>query len=174
MLRAFRERDDIIAIILRAAEKHRVPADVALAFAWVESKFVSTAEGDLGWAARDGGKRYDRNVLKAHRLRHNPGRDDPECWHSYGLFQLLACYHVADNEHPSALLDPERNAEIGVKFIRALLNRTGGDAEAARLLYVGLPLHGESSAADRTKVLANLRAARERFRAYAPQEGSQT
>jgi soluble lytic murein transglycosylase-like protein len=173
-MRLLRERDDIIAIILQAAEKHRVPPEVALAFAWCESKFIPTAEGDLGWAARDGGKRYERNVLNAHRLRANPGRDDPDCWHSYGLFQLLACYHVADQEHPRALLDAERNAEVACRFIRGLLNRTGGDAEAARLLYVGLPLHGESSAAERAKVLGNLRVALERFRAYAAKDGGQS
>lgn len=165
-MRVLQERNDIIAIILQAAEKHRVPADVALAFAWCESKFVPSAEGDLNWSTRDHGKRYERNVLKAVRLKSNPGRDDPECWHSYGLFQLLACYHVADLEHPSALLDPERNADIGVRFIGGLLKRTGGDAEAARLLYVGLPLHGESTATERAKVLGNLRAALERFKAY--------
>jgi hypothetical protein len=167
-MRILAERNDVIAIILQAAEKHRVPADVALAFAWCESRFVPSAEGDLNWSTREGSKRYERNVLRQKRLTYNPARCEPEAWHSYGLFQLLACYHVADREHPSALLDPERNADVGCKFIRGLLNRTGGDAEAARLLFVGLPLDGESTAADRAKVLGNLRAALERFKAYAP------
>jgi len=169
-MRILGERNDVIAIILQAAEKHRVPADVALAFAWCESKFVATAEGDLNWAVRDGGKRYERNVLRQKRLTYNPARCEPEAWHSYGLFQLLACYHVGEREHPSALLDPERNAEIGCKFIRSLLNRTGGDPEAARLLFVGLPLEGASTEGDRAKVLGNLRAARARFAGYAPQQ----
>jgi hypothetical protein len=166
-----RQTSEIIAIILRAAERYRVPPDVALAFAWCESHFVPTAEGDLGWAGRDGGRRYQRNVLRSLRLKYNPAREDPDCWHSYGLFQLLACFHVGDNEHPSALLDPARNADLACKFIRGLLDRTRDDPEAARLLYVGLPLEGASTEQDRQKVLANLRAALERFRPYALQEG---
>jgi soluble lytic murein transglycosylase-like protein len=165
---------EIVAIILSAAERHHVPADVALAIAWCESRFVPTAEGDLGWAARDGGKRYQRSVLRSPRLRYNPGRDDPQCWHSYGLFQLLACFHTGDNEHPSALLAPERNAEVACKFIRSLLNRTDDDPEAARLLYVGLPLEGASTENERRKVLGNFRAARERFRSYALKDDGQT
>jgi soluble lytic murein transglycosylase-like protein len=165
---------EIIALIIRAADRHNVPLDVALAFAWCESKFVPTAEGDLGWAARDGGRRYQRSVLNSPRLKFNPGRDNPDCWHSYGLFQLLACFHTGDTDHPSSLLDPERNADLGCRFIASLLHRTGGDPENARLMFVGLPLEGASTAADRVKVLANFRAARERFHRYAPQEGGQT
>ena len=165
---------EIIAIILRAAERHHVPANIALAFAWCESKFMPTAEGDLDWATRDGGRRYQRSVLNAPRLKFNPGRDDADCWHSYGLFQLLACFHVGDIEHPSMLLDPHRNADAACRFIRGLLNRTDGDPERARLLYVGLPFEGPSTAKERARVLGNLRDALERFSRYAPQEGGQT
>ena len=97
------------------------------------------------------------------RFAHNPAREDPTAWHSYGLFQLLACWHAQPEQHPRALLDPATNAELGVRFIRSLLNATAGDIGAARIRYVGLPLVGEHTATQRSLVLANLKLAMSRF-----------
>lgn len=174
MSSARKTADTMIALIVRAAEAARVPPDVALAFAWCESRFDPTAEGDLDWAERDNGKRYARYVLSQPRLKPNPARDDPKAWHSYGLFQLLACFHVGSTQHPRELLDPEVNAVTACRFIRGLLYRTGGDHEAARLLFVGLPLSGDNHKTQRAHVIANLRAAMTRFVSYAakpPVEG---
>ena len=166
-MRLSTEQADMITIIAHAAARYQLSADVALAFAWCESRFDPRAEGDLSWAERDTGKRYQRHVMSAVRLRENPARFDQKAWHSYGLFQLLAPYHVGDEQHPKELLDPELNAAIACKSIRSLLYRTGGDVEAARLLYVGLPLEGESTKTQRELVLFNLRSALVRFSTYA-------
>ena len=157
------DRDDIKAIIREAADRHRIPRRVALAFAWCESRLDPDAKGDLNWSTRDNGRRYQAHVLSAHRLRENPARSDPTVWHSYGLFQLLACYHVRSDEHPSVLYDPMLNADRGCAFIARLLAQVSGNVESARLRYVGLPLESESTATARRETLTRLRQALSRF-----------
>jgi hypothetical protein len=155
---------EMITIITAAAERHNVPPAVALAFAWLESHFVPETEGDKGWHLRKGGELYQKHVLGSERFNLNPARLDAPQWHSYGLFQLLACYHCLPQEHPRELLDPRLNAERGVAEIARLLARTNGDARAARLAYVGCGTDGhkcaESVVAD---VVTKLHAAITRF-----------
>lgn len=162
-MRILSEQKDVQATIIAAAERHQVPPVFALAFAWCESKHNPRAEGDLQWHERDGGRRYRRLVLEAPRFTHNPAREEPEAWHSYGLFQLLACYHCEPEKHPRTLLEASTNAELGVRFMRSLLNSTGGDIDAARVRYVGLPLVGPATQTQRNVVLANLKLAISRF-----------
>lgn len=134
---------EILAIIRAAADRHGVPRQVALAFAWCESRLNSRAKGDLQWSQRKMGTLYRKHVLDAPRFTANPAREHPETWHSYGLFQLLACYHVEPLEHPSVLFDPAINADRGCRQIAQLLKRTNGDVRGARLAYVGCGTSGE-------------------------------
>lgn len=127
----------IRAMILRTAVRYGVDPHAALTFAWLESRFNPNAAGDLDWATRRGGELYRKNVLDAPHLRENPARNDPKAWHSYGLFQLLAPYHVQPTEHPDVLRNPIVNASRGVLYLRKLLQQTGGDVDRARLLYTG-------------------------------------
>lgn len=150
----------VVQIMREAADRHAVPRRVALAFAWVESKHNPDCEGDLAWHQRDGGERYRRLVLQNPRFRNNPARLVPEAWHSYGLFQLLACYHVRFDEHPRVLLDAELNAERACVYLARLLEATHGDPLRARLLYVGgsrLPSEKQ------TPIFERLHAALQRF-----------
>lgn len=124
------------ALITRIAVKHGVPVPVALAFAWLESRFNPTAEGDLQWAFKRPDK-YRELVLNAARFKDNPWRTDADRWHSYGLFQLLAPYHSLADEDPRKLLDPEVNAERGIKTIANLLKKHDGDPVRARLAFAG-------------------------------------
>jgi hypothetical protein len=127
----------IVAIIKAAAARHGVPRQYALAFAWIESKLNPAAEGDLKWHEKQGGQLYRRHVLENSRYSLNPARNTPQLWHSYGLYQLLACFFVGDNEHPRRLLNPIINADRGCKYIARLLKKTNDDVRAARLAYVG-------------------------------------
>lgn len=142
-----------IAIIREAADRWSVPRQYALAFAWLESRLDPSAEGDIGWHLR--GDRYTRLVLGNDLLSSNPGRDTPECWHSYGLFQLLACYHVHPHEHPTILLDPKINADRGCAELARLLRRTHGDILRARYAYVGAGINGQHVSEDARKLIAH-------------------
>lgn len=133
---------EIVQLIRAAADRRGVPRRVALAFAWVESRLNPDAEGDLDWHKRDGGELYVRHVLDSKRLEGNPCRNTPELWHSYGLFQLMACYHIAEAEHPKRLLNPTINADRGCEYIARLLKKTKGEVRAARLAYVGCGFDG--------------------------------
>lgn len=135
--------DEIREIIVRSADRHGIPRRAALAFAWIESRFDPDAEGDLEWHEKRDGRLYRTHVLRAARFAQNPARSDAKCWHSYGLFQLLACYHCEGHEHPSALLDPELNADRGCRMIARLLRRANGDIRSARLAYIGCGYEGE-------------------------------
>lgn len=146
-------------LITEAADRHQIPRRVALAFAWLESRFRVNAVGDLDWATRDDGRRYRAHVLADPRLKSNPARDDPAAWCSYGLFQLLAAYHVEPHEHPRELLDPRRNADRGCAFIRRLLQRTKGDVQQARWVYLGLSVEDAKHAQAREEASKKLRAA---------------
>jgi hypothetical protein len=131
------KRAQVEQIIRAAAALHKVPAQVALAFAQVESALNPKAEGDLKWHEFDNGARYRALVLNNAKFATNPHRLTPQLWHSYGLFQLLAPYHCGPNEDPRVLLDPTVNADRGCKTIARLLKQTNGDIAAARLLYTG-------------------------------------
>lgn len=125
---------EIHAIITRAALKHGVPVPVAMAWAEVESRFNPNAAGDKLWASKRPGLYRDLVLVK---LGKNPEANNPAAWHSYGLFQLLAPYHVGMTENPAILYNPEVNADRGLRTVANLLKRTHGDPIAARLLYVG-------------------------------------
>jgi Transglycosylase SLT domain len=152
------------AIIRAAADKAGLSRRVALAFAWIESRHNPRAAGDLLWHERDGGKLYRLHVLGQKRLANNPDRERRELWHSYGLFQLLACYHVLDTESPLRLYDPVVNAERGCAAIARLIRRTKGDVRGARLAYVGCGYDGsQCSAAIVARVSRELEHALEKF-----------
>lgn len=87
-------------------------------------------------------------------LVRNPYRSDPSVWHSYGLFQLLAPYHVREGEHPTLLLDPRVNAQRGVRAVRTALEHSGGELYQARRRYAGC---GPGSGCERnTAILARI------------------
>jgi hypothetical protein len=154
----------IASIIRTAADEARLSRRVALAFAWCESKHNPRAAGDLKWAEREGGLLYTKHVLKQARLDHNPDRLRPEVWHSYGLFQLLACYHVGDTESPIRLYEPGLNAKRGCAAIARLLVRSKGDVRSARLAYVGCGYEGGRCSPEVVKdVSGHLLHALERF-----------
>jgi soluble lytic murein transglycosylase-like protein len=137
------------------AVRQGVPTEIALATARVESNFDPTREGDLQWHTR--AARFDANVP-----RDNPFRSQPELWHSYGLFQLLAPYHVLPGEDPRALLNPQINTERGVRTLKRLLLKYNGDPDTVRLRYTGA---WRSDAATQAKVLAKWRKALDTERA---------
>lgn len=137
-----------IQTVRAACVRYGVPAYVGLAFADLESKLSPSAEGDLDWPKRKQGALYQQHVLGNPKLAHNPARDDPSAWHSYGLFQLLAPYWVEPFEHPRQLLDPSVNADRGVRFIGQLLAKHHGNVEAARLEYVGCGPDGSRCSAE--------------------------
>jgi soluble lytic murein transglycosylase-like protein len=162
----------IIALIRAEADRQHVPRAIALAFAAVESAFNPQAEGDLNWPTKRDGALYREHVLEQVRLMHNPARNDPAAWHSYGLYQLLAPYHVPAHLHPRELLRPGLNAEIGIRFIASLLKQAGGDPAKARLAYVGCGLDGRRcSEGTRENVLAAFATAYEHWNAV-EQQGS--
>lgn len=137
----------IVRVIREAADRHQVPRQVALAFAWCESRLNPNAQGDLDWHEKRGGSLYQSMVRDAAKFEHNPARYEPAAWHSYGLFQLLAPYHVKPSEHPRVLLNPAINADRGCAEIRRLLTKARGDVRSARLAYVGCGYGGTLCAA---------------------------
>jgi hypothetical protein len=133
-----RPSPEIRALIEREAVAQGVPSEIAFVFAELESGFNPNAYGDRDWAA----KHPHEWQATQQRLVGNPAIDDPSAWGSYGLFGLLAAYHVQPREHPHVLWDPEWNAQRGVAAVRNALNRAAGDVRGARLLYVGCGLDG--------------------------------
>ena len=129
-------------LIRSEAARHSVPVALALAVAELESRFNPSAEGDKLWHTKQGGALYRKLVHDEPRFAANPARLEPEAWHSYGVFQLLAPYHVQPHEHPRVLLDPKVNISRGVRFLASLLKRAEGDPYAARLAYVGCGFDG--------------------------------
>jgi soluble lytic murein transglycosylase-like protein len=159
-------RSAVEALIQREAATQGVPVAVALAFADIESSLKPNAEGDLTWHERDNGARYKKYVLANKRLVNNPARLEPKAWHSYGLFQLLAPWHVDADQHPRSLLDPATNARKGVAAIKRALKQAKGNPYAARLAYVGCGVDGSACDAD------TVRNVREKLRkALAKREG---
>lgn len=146
------QRQRMVALVRRVARELGAPAAAALAFAEVESGFNPGAQGDLQWPE----KRPDM-FRKLVTERDNPYRHDTSLWHSYGLFGLLAPYHLLANEHPHVLLDPEVNARRGVAYLKRLLRQTNGDVAAARLAYIGCGVDGRACSSEVTE------AALERF-----------
>lgn len=136
-------KEYVVSLIRLECSRQGLRPDYALAFAEVESGFNPRQRGDLNWATRAGGALYRVRVLENPRLANNPARTDPSAWHSYGVFQLLAAYHVAPHEHPSVLYDAQTNVQRGVQAIRGLLERAQGDVYAARLAYVGCGFGGD-------------------------------
>ena len=124
-------------MIAAEASAQGVDPRVALAFADAESGLRPEAQGDLDWPYRNGGELYQKHVLGNPALLRSPYRGDPSVWHSYGLFQLLAPYHVLELEHPAVLLDPRINTQRGVRAIRTALERSGGELYQARRRYAG-------------------------------------
>lgn len=158
------DENAIRVIISQAAERHDVPRQVAFAFAWVESRMQPDAEGDLKWHEKRDGTLYERHVRANPKFQFNPWRDTPERWHSYGLFQLLACYHTLAHEDPRALLVPSTNADRALREISRLLRVTRGDVQAARLAYTGAGYQGTNvTAAVKAQTLLNLENALRRF-----------
>ena len=98
-------------------------------------------------------------------MPNNPAIADPTAWGSYGLFGLLAAYHVLPDEHPHALWDEAINATRGISAIRRALLRANGDVLRARLLYVGCGLDGSlCSAPTVARINARLERALQRWR----------
>lgn len=131
------QRQRMIALVRRVARELGVPAAVALAFAEVESGFNPAVQGDLNWPQKK--PELYRKLVLDKGLSYAA---DESLWHSYGLFQLLAPYHVLVGEHPHVLLDPEINARRAVVALKRLLQTTGGDPLAARLAYIGCGVDG--------------------------------
>jgi hypothetical protein len=140
----------IIALVAAEASAQGIDPRVALAFADAESGLHPDAQGDLDWPYRNGGELYQKHVLGNPALLRNPYRGDPSVWHSYGLFQLLAPYHVLELEHPAVLLDPRTNTQRGVRAIRTALERSGGELYQARRRYAGC---GPGSGCERNAAL---------------------
>jgi Transglycosylase SLT domain len=128
---------EIRALIVNECLAQNVRPSIGLAFAYVESRFHPTAEGDKNWHLREAGRKYDELVRDAPAFADNPARLEPWKWHSYGLFQLLAPYHVGRLEDPVVLLDPAINTRRGVAAIKRFLKRCDGDPIRARILYTG-------------------------------------
>ena len=150
----------IRTLIERESVTQGVPPAVALTFAELESGFNPNAFGDRDWAARH----PEQWLALRARMPDNPAINDPSAWGSYGLFGLLAAYHVGPSEHPRVLSDPQVNAQRGVAAVKDVLKRANNDVRAARLLYVGCGLDGSRcSPKVVTRIESRLRAAAARW-----------
>lgn len=150
-----KQAPEMKALISRLAVQAGVPVPVALATAWLESRFNPNAEGDLLWHTRDA--KFEAAVPKNH-----PFRSDRALWHSYGLFQLLAPYHVKMNENPLVLLDPEINAQRGIAFLARLMRKHAGNVDAVRLAYTG-QLHAAADSKNQLETLERWHSALAKF-----------
>lgn len=158
-------RERMRELVKHFARQAGVPVPVALAFAEVESNFAPNREGDRDWPTRNGGALYRRMVRDAAHFASNPYRNDPDRWHAYGLFQLLAPYYTGPTESPLELLKPDVNAQRALKTIAALLLKYAGDDELARIHYVCGSLN--CSDAKRAQILTRYRAAKARYQGVA-------
>lgn len=131
----------IRALIAPIAKKYGVPLRVALAFAWLESRFNPKAEGDLEWYK---GANFKSAVTNNKKFAKNPYRTIPEVWHSYGLFQLLSPYYTNANESPKVLLEPTVNTDRAMKKIALSLKTAKGDVRQARIIYAGASKSADS------------------------------
>jgi len=122
--------------IVAEANRQGVNPAVALLFADVESGFQAGAVGDKNWPYR--GDNWERFVLNNPRLQGNPYLMDRELWVSYGVYQLLAPFHLHYHDpmaNPRSLLNLNTNVRVGVAKIKRLLSKYG-DPLAARMAYV--------------------------------------
>lgn len=151
----------LVALIRREAALAGVPLQVALAFARVETDFNPNAQGDLDWPKK---KPANYRVLVKEGRPTNPYRDQPELWHSYGLYQLHAAHHVKGDEDPRKLLDLAVNIPRAMTQIARLLQAAGGDPLEARYRYVGCGEGGAKCAdSDRKRIRERLLAALAEF-----------
>lgn len=123
---------EIATLISQEAKRQGVPPWVALTFAEIKSGLNPLICGDRDRAARHP-KQWE--ALRE-RTPDNPGIAEPDLWGAYGLFQLLAAYHLLPNEHPTVLFDANINARRGIAAIASALRKTGGDVVQARRLSV--------------------------------------
>jgi hypothetical protein len=130
-------RNELLSLIAGEARSWGLHPALAAAFADRESQLDPNAEGDPGWPNKNNGDNYRRYVLQNQKFANNPWRTQPELWHSYGLFQLLAPFHLEGNEHPYTLLDPVINTQRGVRVVKHMLDQSNGDLYEARRRYVG-------------------------------------
>jgi len=139
--------------IVAEAKRQGVNPAVALLFADVESGFSQGAIGDRNWPYR--GDNWERYVFNNPRLQGNPYLLDRELWVSYGVYQLLAPYHLHLYDpiaNPRALLGLQTNVRLGVAKVKRLLSKYG-DVLAARLAYVcGSP---SACSVDRAETVAS-------------------
>lgn len=142
-------RAEMIALIRAEALRQGVDPVLALATAETESNFNPQVPGDTQWPYKRGGELYQKHVLDSAALKDNPARLEAKAWHSYGLFQLLAPFHVRPHEHPDVLWDPAVNAERGVAFLKALWQKHQ-DVRKVRLAYAGAL---QASQAEKDRVL---------------------
>jgi hypothetical protein len=146
---------DIRAMIVAECLVRGVRPSIGLAFAYVESRFNPLAEGDKQWHLKEAGRKFDRAVRDNPNLQQNPALHEPWKWHSYGLFQLLAPYHVGPTEDPVVLFDPFKNTQRGVATIKRLLDRCDGDPIRARILYTGASKQPEAVQSEIRHRIAN-------------------
>ena len=151
---------EVRAIIEREAWRRRVHPRAALLFAELESGFNPHAYGASDWASTH----PDEWHALRRRMPCNLAIDDPTAWGRYGLFGLLAAYHVYPDEHPRVLSDPAVNAARGIPLLKRTLDSAGGDVRSARRFYVGCGLDGSLCSAERLAELdARLTAAARRW-----------
>jgi hypothetical protein len=155
------QQKTMATLIARIARELDAPVDVALAFAWLESRLNPAAQGDLQWPTTHADKFRELVTVK---LAQSPYAGDASLWHSYGLFQLLAPHFVGPREDPRVLLDPEVNARRGITFLKRQLAAHNGDVGKARLAFAGAL---SSSSAYQGRVLARLASALDQFREVA-------
>ena len=125
-------------LIERAAYGQHVHPRAALLFAELESGFNPFAYTASDWADAHPGH---WQALRR-RMPRNPAIDNPAAWGKYGLFGLLAAYHVRPTEHPHVLWNAAVNATRGIAAVRLALERARGDMRTARLLYLGCGADG--------------------------------
>lgn len=136
--RGSRPSPEIRALIEREAIAQGLAPEIAFVFAELESGFNPNVYGDRDWAIRHPGEWQ----ATQQRMPDNPAIRDPSAWGSYGLFGLLAPYHVGPLEHPHVLWDAALNTQRGVAAVKHALESAHGDIRSARLLYVGCGWHG--------------------------------
>ena len=130
-------RMELMTLIADQARAIGLHPALAIAFADRESQLDPNAEGDKEWPNKNNGDNYRRFVLQSPKFTNNPWRNQPELWHSYGLFQLLAPFHLEGHEHPHTLLHPVINAQRGVRAVKHAVDLSSGDLYEARRRYVG-------------------------------------
>lgn len=131
----------IKAIITEEARKQGLNPNIALLFAFLESRFENKL-GDSRWPFlkdKYGRSNWEKAVLNSEKLKYNPHVDQKELWISYGPFQILSAYHlhkINPNASPMILSDIRTNIALGVQIIKNLQRTYNGDLRKMRLAYV--------------------------------------